>query len=109
MHFDNTTIAFEKDVLAKTKNQELRTAELKVTLNQQLNFVRPIDRDSIDIKQISCLGGVLLSNREVAEGREETLDQLTTTDLMIQQPSGRLTARGPGTLTSVRNGSGSAS
>ena len=107
MHFDNTTIAFEKDVFAKTKNQELRTAELKVTLNQKLNFVRPVDRESIDIKQITCLGGVLLTNRELTAGQEETLDQLTTTDLTIQQPSGRLTARGPGTLTSVRNATGS--
>ncbi|MEK6270142.1 MAG: hypothetical protein N2B57_05225 [Planctomycetales bacterium] len=109
MHFDNTTIAFEKDVFAKTKNQQLQTAELKVTLNQQLNFSRPVERDSLEVKQIACLGGVLLTNREVTEGREETLDQLTTTDLTIEQPSGRLTARGPGTVTSVRNGTGAQS
>ena len=65
MHFDNTTIAFEKDVFAKTQNQQLRTAELKVTLNQQLNFSRPVERDSLEVKQIACLGGVLLTNREV--------------------------------------------
>tara|TARA_Y100001933_G_scaffold151528_3_gene149956 strand:+ start:7865 stop:10822 length:2958 start_codon:yes stop_codon:yes gene_type:complete len=109
MHFDNTTLAFEKDVFARTENQELRTAELKVTLNQQLNFIRPVDRESIDIKQIACLGGVLISNREMTEGQEETLDQLTTTDLTIQQPSGRLTARGPGTLTSIRSATGNPS
>ena len=109
MHFDNTTIAFEKDVNAKTKNQQLQTAELKVTLNQQLNFSRPVDRDALELKQISCTGGVRLINREVTNGREETLDQLTTTDLTIEQPSGRLTARGPGTVTSVRNGVGAKS
>jgi len=109
MHFDNTTISFEEDVYAKTKNQQLHTADLKVTLNRQLNFFSPIERDSIEVKKIACLGGVHLTNREVKEGQEVTLDQLTTTDLTIEQPSGQLTARGPGAVTSVRNGATSQS
>ena len=109
MHFDNTTISFEEDVYAKTKNQQLHTADLKVTLNRQLDFSSPVERDSLEVKKIACLGGVRLTNREVKEGQEVTFDQLITTDLTIEQPSGRLTARGPGAVTSVRSGATSQS
>ena len=65
MHFDSQTISFDKDVFAKTKNQQLRTSSLKVTLNRQLNFSQPIERDALELQQIACTGGVHLVNREV--------------------------------------------
>ncbi len=109
MHFDSQTISFDKDVFAKTKNQQLRTSSLKVTLNRQLNFSQPIERDALELQQISCTGGVHLVNREVENGRELAFDQLQTDDLNIEQPSGRLVAQGPGFLTSVREGNASTS
>ena len=105
MFFDGQMISFERDVLAKTKNQSLQTAQLVVTLNRQLNFSEGVERNSVEIAKIACQGGVLLDAYSREEGRQISHEHLETKDLIIEQPSGKLRAKGPGRVTSVRRGS----
>jgi len=105
MLFDGQMISFERDVLAKTKNQSLHTAQLAVTLNRQLNFSERVERNSVEIAKISCQGDVLLDAYSREEGRQISHEHLETKDLIIEQPSGRIRAKGPGRVTSVRRGS----
>lgn len=105
MLFDGQTISFKRGVLAKTKHQELHTAQLVVTLNQRVSLSQSIERDSLEIMKIACDGGVQMENHSMELTRRISHDRLVTTDLVIEQPSGRLRGSGPGTVTSVRRGS----
>ncbi len=105
MLFDGQMISFERDVLAKTKNQSLHTAQLAVTLSRQLNFGKRVEENAVEIAKIACQGGVLLDAYSREEGRQISHEHLETKDLIIEQPSGKLRATGPGIVTSVRRGS----
>lgn len=107
MLFDGQLISFEQHVFAKTKNQQLQTAQLAVILNRRLDLSERIERDTVDVAKIACQGGVLLENYSREEGRQISHERLETKDLIIEQPSGHLRAQGPGTVTSVRRGSAS--
>ncbi|MGB3050240.1 MAG: hypothetical protein WBB42_04545, partial [Polyangiales bacterium] len=105
MVFDGQTIRFDRDVVATTQQQRLETGQLDVTLNHRVVFGQPVDQDQIGLARIDCRHGVQLESSTLEQGRRTSWERLHTGDLAIEQASGRLEAKGPGWVSTVRPGS----
>ena len=107
MEFDGRVIRYRGQVIARTAQQQLSTAEMDVHVDPPILFAEP-PRDSqrVELSRIACRGGVLLENRAVSEsGDVAALEWMNTIDLTVDQKSGEIAAQGPGWLKTVRRGS----
>jgi lipopolysaccharide export system protein LptA len=107
MEFDGRAIQYRGQVVARTAQQQLNTAEMDIHIDPPILFAQP-PRNSqrVDLSKIACRGGVLLENRAVGEaGDVAALEWMKTNDLTVDQKTGDISAQGPGWLKTVRRGS----
>ena len=113
MNFDGRTIRFDKSVVAYTPDQRLLTEQLEVTLTQTIRFddISPRDstaRDSqlADVQEIVCRGGVLFDGRSTDRQGRPSQQRIEAQNLSIHHTTGEIHVEGPGSVESVRLGSG---
>jgi hypothetical protein len=102
MRFDGQTVHFDRDVIAKTQHQQLRTNHLAVKLNQKISFLQRVDRSRIRVAAMNCTGGVTIDSTTIENGRRTSVDQLQIDNLAIDQVTGRIQANDAGWFSSVR-------
>ncbi|MFP6612700.1 MAG: hypothetical protein VB835_10350 [Pirellulales bacterium] len=102
MSFDGLTVHFDRDVIAKTRHQQLRTSRLAVRLNQKISFLQRVDRRDIAVAGMDCTGGVTIDSTTIEGERQTAVDRLQIDNLSVDQTTGRIQADGAGWLSSIR-------
>ncbi len=112
MNFQTQTVSFERAVQVKSQWQVLATEKLVATLTRPVDFStsaaaprgKPGDRPQL--AAVRTIGPAFLQSRQFDDvGKQTSFDQLEAFDLGIDQVSGAMDARGPGTLIHVGYGS----
>jgi len=119
MNFDGHTLHFDQKVAAEGENQWLTADTVDVTLSRRIDFAAPPKREEVDVRVISCDGGVCLENRArlkkgagavVPAAQPDpflnlaSIDRLQVRNLRIDQHTGDIRAEGPGWVRTVRRG-----
>jgi hypothetical protein len=111
MGFQTQTVVFLQGVLAQSEQQFLTTEKLEVTLSRPIDFGRPPGgapgrpQDRPQLSQMRSYGPTVLKSRDFDErGVQTSTNMLRTFDLAIDQISGAINARGPGSLTRTARG-----
>lgn len=105
MHFDGQKIKFLEQVIAETKNQKLYTEQLVAMLTQKIDFAKEkaISTGQPDLFWLTCHGGAKLdSNTFDKLGRIEAIEEAEMNYLKVDHVSGKVYAKGPGYVRSVR-------
>jgi len=112
MDFRTNTVVFDRNVLAKSNHQFLRTEKLAATLTRPVDFGnlnqnQPATPDEQpQLAQLRCYGLAYLEGRQFDErGRQTSLARGQTPDLAIDRITGAISATGPGWITYVSHGS----
>jgi len=116
MLLHGSLIRFDEEVTASMSGGRLDTKTLELTLTSPIDL-SPGATGGIgagggtgggpEIERLFCRGGVMLENAAHQAGRPTSYDRLRAADLTMNVKTGRMTAAGPGRLSSVRVGSGS--
>lgn len=112
MDFRADTVVFKRAVDARSEHQLLRTERLEAVLTRAIDFSTPArppsDRpeDRPQLARILSVGPTFLESREFDEqGAATAHDQMRASDLAIDNASGAINGRGPGSVTRVSRGS----
>lgn len=112
MRFDGLTARFEGEVQIRTARQTVLAAALEATLSERVAFQPSGGMPQAELAQVSLEGGpsgLLLEHRAFDEqGALAAHERLVVRNLFIDRTSGRLSADGPGWLSSVRPAAGMA-
>lgn len=107
MDFDGETIRYQRDVEATGQTQRLATEMLQARLLQRVDFAAPPKQpQNIKVAAITCQGGLRLDTHSYENGEQTAHDVIIAQDLAIDQTTGAIVARGPGTIRSHRRGTG---
>ena len=108
MAFDGKTAGFEGTIVASSRNQNIETDSLEVSLKRAIRFDKPPQggSEAVEVEEIRCHGEVYLESRSFDEKGQSSLDRLEVANLTINRGSGAIRADGPGWMTTVRRGSG---
>src|SRR4029079_5570583 len=108
MDFQSNTVVFSQKVRAQSANQLLDTGKLTAVLSRPIDFANPRGLNSTQpanrpqLAQVRCYGPAVLESRELDErGVQTAFDLLHAFDLGIDQVTGAIDGRGPGTVTHV--------
>jgi hypothetical protein len=104
MSFDGRTIRFDRNVVARTDQQQLQTNLLAIQLTRRVNLFERIDQGSLEVARIDCSGGVAVTATTIEDGRRTSFDRFQVTNLSIDQTTGLIQSDGAGWLSSVREG-----
>ncbi len=105
MSFDGQTIRFDRNVVARTDQQQLQTNLLTIQLTRRVNLSEPVDQNALEVARIDCSGGVAVTATTIEDGRRTSFDRFQVPNLSIDQTTGRIQADGAGWLSSIREGS----
>jgi hypothetical protein len=111
MDFMSNTVVFSKSVEAQSGHQFLNTEQLSAVLSRPIDFANPRGLNSTQpadrpqLAQVRCYGLAVLKSREFDErGVQTAFDLMHVFDLGIDQVTGAIDGRGPGTVTHVARG-----
>lgn len=111
MDFQSNTVVFSKLVEAQSATQFLNTEKLAAVLSRPIDFANPRGLNSTQptdrpqLAQVRCYGPADLKSREFDErGVQTAFDLMHAYDLGIDQVTGAIDGRGPGTVTHVARG-----
>ena len=110
MEFDGRTIQFQKSVIAQTATQKLLTETMEISLDQMIRFDQKKPMQGFgpgakpDIQEFRCLDGVRIENQTVENGRLISVEKGEVSQLIYNQASGQMNAKGPGWIRSHRLG-----
>jgi hypothetical protein len=111
MDFLSNTVVFSQLVEAQSGHQFLNTEKLAAVLSRPIDFANPRGlnvtqpADRPQLAQVRCHGKAVLKSREVDErGVQTAFDLMHVYDLGIDQVTGAIDGRGPGTVTHVARG-----
>ena len=111
MDFRSNTVVFSKLVEAQSASQFLNTEKLEAVLSRPIDFANPRGlnnpqpTDRPQLAQVRCYGPATLKSRELDErGVQTSFDLMHAFDLGIDQVTGAIDGRGPGTVTHVARG-----
>ena len=111
MDFLSNTVVFSKLVEAQSGHQFLNTEKLAAVLSRPIDFANPRGLNSTQpadrpqLAQVRCYGPADLKSREFDERGEQTsFDLMHAFDLAVDQVTGAIEGRGPGTVTHVARG-----
>ncbi len=107
MRFQSHTVVFERDVMVKSDNQQLRTPSLEGVLDRPIDFSNPrlgtppntpgAAQTGPQLAVARCHGEATLEGRQVDEqGQQTAIYEMKVFDLEIQRQSGDVRGRGPG-------------
>lgn len=119
MIFDGLNARFHGDIEVRTALQTARMPALEATLNRRIDFGMPVaepaailNAEPLGLARVVLDGGdqgVHLDSRGYDElGNLASRDQMHVKGAVIDQQSGGLHAQGPGWLSTVRRGNGTA-
>ncbi len=108
MDFDGETIRYRRGVEATGETQRLATETLQARLLKRIDFAAPPKQSqNIKVAALTCQGGMRLDSRSYEKGEQVAHDTIIAQDLAIDQTTGAIVARGPGSFRSHRRGSSS--
>ena len=103
MDFDGRVARFEESVVAEAQGQKLLTETLEVQFERPVRFSRQQEGGPEPrAEQIVCRGGVRMQNVVGRDGQPESRERFEVGDMRVNLFSGKLSATGPGWLSSVR-------
>jgi len=77
---------------------------LEGTLARRIEFGRSTDQHDVQLEKLACGGRFKMVNRTLQQGRQESVELLLARNVRLNQRSGALTADGPGSFTTTREG-----
>ena len=106
MDFDGLTATYRDQVIVESQEQTIRTEELKVTLRKRINFsdMQKVDSSRTEVEQVACLGAFSMETRTFQDNRLRASEHLASSDLVVNQTTGVISASGPGRVISRRIG-----
>ncbi|MGE5193822.1 MAG: hypothetical protein ACM3U2_15100 [Deltaproteobacteria bacterium] len=108
MEFDGEVAKFYDNVRTQLNGNEMRCEEMHVTFNRRISFSDDGGPESqkADIRLVVCRDGVELKSHEYQENRLVEVRLAKGFEFAIDEATGKVTARGPGTLVFWRRGNG---
>ncbi|MCE9557104.1 MAG: hypothetical protein K8T91_27470 [Planctomycetes bacterium] len=109
LNFDGRTARFDGPVVVRSAERQLQTPQLIVRLSEPIDLTQPKSNRQPQLEKIACIGGIVMENRTLdVSGQVTAIDRLQAADLTIEQPSGALSATGPGWASTIRAGNNAA-